>query len=104
MCVLSIDCKCSTFLSFRLHGSCREAQLVALATIYYTYKKNEADDILSNLEIYVAQQERLSDHGLKERWPDVVMTLGQHEKVFGACPSQQDLAFYKAMNEDICIH
>lgn len=83
-------------------GTSREAHLVALASLFYVYRK-DFDEILTAMEIHFSSNNPWPIH-FSERWPDLAMTLGAHEQKFGRVPSQDDIKFYKAMTQDIQIH
>ncbi len=84
-------------------GNGREAQLVALAAIYYVYPE-EFESIIGLMQLYFADHARPSKLGFENHWPGIAMAAGQHERAFGSIPSQQDIDFFRALNEDICIH
>lgn len=81
----------------------REAHLVALAAIYYCYERN-IDEVQNSMTDYLADEPRPSQNQFEQRWPALALALGEHFQAFGAYPSPQDIAFYQAMNADICIH
>lgn len=80
-----------------------EAQMVALATIDYCYENN-VDEVLALMAQYLAEESGSPKTQFEARWPDLVSALSLHAQTFGAYPSAQDIAFYQAMNADICIH
>ncbi|MDC8446595.1 MAG: YCF48-related protein, partial [Nitrosomonas sp.] len=80
-----------------------EAQMVALATIDYCYENN-VDEVLALMSQYLAEESDSPKTQFEARWPDLASALSLHAQTFGAHPSAQHIAFYQAMNADICIH
>ena len=65
---------------------------------------NDINNVLSNLEIYLADKTLPSKTGFEEQWLVLAQVLGEHFQTFGAYPSKQDIAFYQEMHTDIYIH
>jgi len=80
-----------------------EAQLVALAALFYVYPK-DFDEMLTAIEVYSTDETGPPIFQLKELWPDFAMTLMAHQKAFGRTPSAEDIQFFKSMTQDIHIH
>ena len=81
----------------------RKAHLVAIAAIYYC-NESDIDNVLGNLEAYIAAETRPSKTRFDKQWPDLAKAIDEHFQSFGAYLSQQDFDFYQAMNADICIY
>ena len=76
----------------------REAHLVALATLFYAYRK-DFDRIVGCLNDPDALS-TLSFNDLN----DLKVALNKHKKTFGRLPTQDDILFYTSMTQDIQIH